>query len=80
MISCLAILKFKIGVLKYIILFSYSLLVAHLKCFALFFFFFFFCLGEQKDAVDNLITAMDLTDAQRWDYEVKFISIILNTV
>ena len=23
-------------------------------------------LGEQQDAVDNLITAMDLTDAQRW--------------
>ena len=25
-----------------------------------------FLLGEQQDAVDNLITAMDLTDAQRW--------------
>lgn len=23
-------------------------------------------LEEQQDAVDNLITAMDLTDAQRW--------------
>ena len=26
----------------------------------------FALLGEQQDAVDNLITAMDLTDAQRW--------------
>ena len=30
------------------------------------FVFHFALLGEQQDAVDNLITAMDLTDAQRW--------------
>ena len=30
------------------------------------FVFNFALLGEQQDAVDNLITAMDLTDAQRW--------------
>ena len=30
------------------------------------FVFHFAFLGEQQDAVDNLITAMDLTDAQRW--------------
>ena len=29
------------------------------------FVFHFDLLGEQQDAVDNLITAMDLTDAQR---------------
>ena len=29
------------------------------------FFILFTVLGEQQDAVDNLITAMDLTDAQQ---------------
>lgn len=29
--------------------------------------FILFILEEQLDAVDNLITTMDLTDAQRWE-------------